>query len=265
MTPSSRDCGALRPYQPNRSLLARVQRGIVQSVKVQPLERSPERPIISFTFDDFPRSAADAGADIVEGVDGRATFYACSGMAGLNGVCGDYFTPGDLASLVRGGHEIGTHTHAHLDCARSSLDVVARDIEHCETELAAMGLAQTRHFAYPFGETTVQLKRLIKNKVVSARGITAGLNRRGSDRMQLRALELSPQGWTLERAARAIEVAARTNAWAILFTHDVRARPSDYGVQPDALRALARRARDSGAAILPIGQALGEITSDSQS
>jgi peptidoglycan/xylan/chitin deacetylase (PgdA/CDA1 family) len=259
MSHSNQPTDVLQPYQPDRSLFSKVRRRSVQWRVVRPLAVDPKRTIVSFTFDDFPRSAADTGAGIVEQFGGRATFYACTGMLGSDGVSGPSFTQDDLAALTRAGHEIGTHTHSHLDCARAPLAMAAQDIDRCEAELATMGLPGLRHFAYPFGETTVPLKKRLSEKVVSARGIAAGINGRGTDLMQLRALELSPEDRTLQRAERAIEVAARSNGWVILFTHDVRDRPSGYGVTPEALRRLGRLARDAGAALLPVGQALDEI------
>ncbi len=58
-------------YVPSRSPPAKVQRRVVQWRKACQANVAPDRPVISFTFDDFPKSALN-GADIVEKHGGRA-------------------------------------------------------------------------------------------------------------------------------------------------------------------------------------------------
>ena len=216
--------------------------------------------MVSFTFDDFPKSAADTGAEIVEEVGARACYYACSSMAGTRTVCGEMFDDRDLAALSRAGHEIGAHTHSHLDCARAGLDEVVSDITQGLEGLRAMGhAAPVQHFAYPFGETRFEVKRALAGRFRSARGVLSGLNSRGNDRMQLRAVELDSDEASLPRALAAIETAMREKAWLVVFSHDVSDAPGPWGVTPAALRKVARAARDAGAALLTPGEALERI------
>ncbi|MEL6474712.1 MAG: polysaccharide deacetylase family protein [Pseudomonadota bacterium] len=251
---------SLSAYSPDRSLPAKLNRRLIQWMTVRSMQHAPKQAIVSFTFDDFPRSAADNGARIVESVGGRGTFYAATGMAGKSNVTGELFSESDISALLKAGHEIGAHTHSHLDCAKASLDTVADELKTNRDSLIEMGVsAAPAHFAYPFGETTVALKTRLDGAVSTARGILPGINRRGADLMQLRALELTPDTSTLDRAAKAIEAASRTPAWVIIFTHDVREAPSDYGVTPSGLRRLVRLASDSGASIQSIGQAYSSI------
>jgi peptidoglycan/xylan/chitin deacetylase (PgdA/CDA1 family) len=247
-------------YQPSRSLPARLERRVVQWRTASRLP-GPRRPIVSFTFDDFPKSAGDTGADIVEGIGGRACFYACSSMAGIQTVSGEMFDSQDIAALTRAGHEIGGHTRSHLDCARAGLEDVLSDISGGIEDLRAMGLRDpVRQFAYPFGETGYGLKRALADRFDGARGILGGLNGPGNDRVQLRAVELDGDEDSLPRALSLLEEAMRRPAWMIVFTHDVRAKPGPWGVQPAILRKLAHAVRDAGAAVLTPSQAIDEIT-----
>ena len=63
---------SLSGYSPDRSLMAKIRRRMIQLIGVEPVPRSPSRAIVTFTFDDFPKSAADTGAAIVESGGGRA-------------------------------------------------------------------------------------------------------------------------------------------------------------------------------------------------
>ena len=247
-------------YAPSRSLPARLERRRVQWRTAAPLARTPDRPIITFTFDDFPKSAAEAGAAILEAADARATYYAASGLAGTRLVLGEMYDAGDLARLRASGHEIASHTHSHADCARRPLADSLADIAQGETNLRAMHAGHdTRQFAYPFGETTFALKRSLAGRYDCARGILPGINRKGSDRAQLRAIELGDDLSRIVRALDAIREVVRKPGWLIFYTHDVRENPSVYGVSPETLQQIVSAARASRADILPMQAAYARI------
>ena len=238
----------------------KVKRRLTQWRVAKPLTASPKRAIVSFTFDDFPKSAATTGAQIIENAGGKACFYACTGMAGTHNDTGQLFDAADIHRLLSSGHEIGAHTQTHLDCAGATVRAAMKDIEENIVALEAMGASEPiTQFAYPYGETRSDLKRALPDKFAAVRGVLAGVNKKGSDLMQLRSMELTPDSATTERAAEAITEAARRPAWVIVFTHDVRTHPSPYGVTPDALSHLVNLAKQSGAALLTPSQALAEI------
>ena len=64
-------------YSPSQSPPARMQRRVVQWRTACQAEVAPDRPVVTFTFDHFPKSAIN-GADIIEKHGGRAGFYACT-------------------------------------------------------------------------------------------------------------------------------------------------------------------------------------------
>ena len=247
-------------YVPNRSLPAKLARRMTQWRVAKPLPAAPRRAIVSFTFDDFPVSAATTGADIIEAAGGKATYYACTGMAGTRNETGDLFTAADIVRLAAKGHEIAGHTISHLDCAKAFKGKVMADVNANLAALKQMGhAAPVTQFAYPFGETHIGVKQALVPHFRAARGVLAGVNTKGSDLMQLRALELDANDWTTGRAAKAIEAAAKTPAWVVIFTHDVRSDHSTYGTTPEALTRLTTLARDTGAALLTMSAALDEI------
>ncbi len=244
-------------YEPSRSLTARLRRRLVQWSKAAPDMIEPERPIVSFTFDDFPKSAL-RGADIVESLGGRACFYACTSYMGeTSPVFGDMFDASTLAELSKRGHEIGAHTHAHLDCARTPLRELERDVGENLVALSHAGYAPViSSFAYPYGETTMATKRWTRDVFATARGILPGVNNGKTDRTHLRSVELVETPSSSRRAIAMLEKAVTTKGWLIFFTHDVSDSPSSYGVRPSTLAELARRAVDMGAMLTaPTGAA----------
>src|SRR5262249_47697128 len=72
-------------------------------------------PIISFTFDDCPRSAFQTGGEILirHGVQG--TFYIALGIMGTRTVVGEMFAPIDVERAISAGHELGSHTYDHCN------------------------------------------------------------------------------------------------------------------------------------------------------
>src|SRR5688572_18882053 len=94
---------------------SRYQRAMARTLFRRDIQMRNSCPIISFTFDDFPRSAVHVGARILKDSGARGTFYASLGLMGQQAPTGEIFVREDLDALVRDGHEIGCHTYAHYD------------------------------------------------------------------------------------------------------------------------------------------------------
>ena len=240
-------------YSPQRTLSARIRRRLTQWQTADALP-AVDRTCVTIGFDDFPKSAADTGADLLGEIGAKGLFYACTGLAGGDNLTGPQYDAADLQALVKAGHMIGAHTHTHLDCATRPVDDVLADIDHNLDQLRQMGHEEPiTQFAYPYGETTPALKRALIGRFAACRGILPGTNAAGADRMQLRAFELTPDPTSTDRAVAAIEAATRHPRWLHIFTHDVRQIPSPFGTTPGALRRVLRAARDAGIAISPAG------------
>lgn len=250
-------------YTPESSYRARVQRRVTQWRCVKPLKVTPRRPVVSFTFDDFPRSAGETGARILEEAGARGTFYVSSSMTRQKNLMGDMYAPDDLVRLSAAGHEIAAHTHLHLDCSRVGPSQVVDEVRLNRDALSAFGVkAPASQFAWPYGETKYEAKKALASEVETARGIRPGINRKGADLMQLRAFELTPEPHRAEQARQALKEVAKRSGWVIIFTHDVRSDPSRFGTHPDVLAALVQQARESGAQILPVSEAMAQIRAD---
>lgn len=247
-------------YVPNRSIPAKIIRRVTQWQSVKPMPITPHTGIVSFTFDDFPKSAAEHGADAMDTIGASATYYTCTGMAGHQNIMGEIFEADDLRPLLEAGHEIGTHTETHLDCSRVDAKTIEQELEANTKHLTdILGKPPQSHFAWPYGETHISGKNAARAKVNTARGILPGTNRKGSDLMQLRSYELTPDDWTTKRAADAIEDAANNGGWVTIFTHDVRRNPSPFGTTPEALNRLAKLSRDSGVQVLNMSEAYAQM------
>lgn len=248
-------------YSPPRDIAAKIKRRMVQANAARPARLKLDQAALSICFDDFPRTAAEHGAPILQRHGGRGTFYAAAALAEQDGPCGINFSADDLVRLSGAGHEIGCHTYAHEDCAQREVYDALIDLARNRDALAGMGFqGQLQSLAYPYGETSAAFKSSLPPRFLSARGVTPGLNGGRVDLTQLRAFPLF--GGDLSRAHTALRLAARRKTWMIAYTHDVAETPSPYGVTPDALDRFVAAARQAGMLIAPVSLVLSRALHD---
>src|ERR1700728_1056766 len=92
---------------------AKVGHRLATHVCVNPFRLRTETPMVSFTFDDIPKSAATTGAGILEAHDVRGTFFISGGLVGATSSHWAAVDVPDIIALHRRGHEIGCHTFSH--------------------------------------------------------------------------------------------------------------------------------------------------------
>lgn len=244
------------PYQPSASLSAKISRKLLPMRARRDIRVSLKRPIVSFTFDDFPRSALYEGADMLAKHNWLATFYVAAGLAGVHNHHGHSFTDADLLYLQTKGHEIAGHTYSHLDCGQGGEHQVLAEIEQNKSALREMGVKKPiEHFAWPYGTTNIANKTALQSHFKTMRGVTPGVNRGRTD---LNCLKSTPlySGAKLSRATDLIEGLEKRPGWLILFTHDVRGNPSEWGVTTLEFLTIIDAVKTSGATVLPVGEAL---------
>ena len=137
----------------------------------RPFAVSSSRPIISFTFDDFPRSALLEGGAILERFGLRATYYASFGLMGRTSATGRIFEPEDLVALVERGHELGCHTFHHCHSWNTKTAVLERSV--FENKIALEALlpgAAFKTFSYPISPPRPHTKRKLASHFACARG-----------------------------------------------------------------------------------------------
>ena len=244
-------------YTGKGSFLDRVLRRVAYQWPVAMANVHCPGGMITFTFDDFPKSAAETGAPILEEYGVRGTFYTAWGLSGINNHQGVHCDINDVLALDSKGHEIACHTFGHIDCAHTSVDDIRRDLDRNAQELSAAGLkTPLTSFAYPFGEISVGAKRLTAERFTNARGVREGVNASRTDMMSLFAAPIeSRRDGMLDAAKTLIGRAIDENGWLIFYTHDICANPSDFGATPELLRQIVAAAIASKAKIVTMRDA----------
>jgi len=216
----------------------------------------PAGGIVSFTFDDFPRSAYITGGAILQNHGAHGTYYAALSLMTATTDLGQHFTADDLHHLLADGHELGCHTFSHLSCSLNSVRTIEADLTKNQAELhKVLPGYQLYQFAYPYGHVSVRAKRIAGHFFCSSRSTYPGINTAGSDLNLLLAARLYSR--TPSPHIRSLISEAVANCgWLIFYTHDVEQHPSPYGCTPQYLEDAVKCALDSGATILTVGQAL---------
>lgn len=207
--------------------------------------RAPDRPMLSFTFDDVPASAAETGARILEARGIRATYFIAAALAGTDAPTGRMADAAAVRRLAEAGHEIGCHTYSHLDCGQARAEDAVEDVALNAETMIGWGLPRPATFAYPFGDVAPATKHVLAGRFSLMRALHPGVVVAGSDLNQAPAVGVEgSDGEALAR--RWLTRAAGRRAWLILCTHDVAETPSPWGCTPDALARLADAALAEG-------------------
>lgn len=215
------------------------------------------RKVVSFSFDDFPRSAARAGAQVMESQNARATYYVAMGLMTGNG---PEFTREDLQHVSDHGHELGCHSHSHLDLMTAPRRAVEKDLDaNAAAFEAALPGKSLAHFAYPYGRLRPEQKAQLAGRFASMRSIFPGLHRGKVDLSLLKGNKLYSRGKHLDRALQLIDRLAGKGGWLILYAHDVSENPTEFGVTPKDLERILRVTASIGAEISTVGAVVSSL------
>jgi len=248
-----------RLYREQGAFLNKFYRRLVPLRHRRPHRMTNRRPIVSFTFDDFPPSALHEGAPILERHGGRGTYYVCLADDRRFDMSGEGFDPSVLPDMVAAGHELACHTYAHRDCALTDPGTLAADLDRNAARMAEIVPGyRMANFAYPYGNVGLDSKALMGRRFTTARGIWSGLCAGTIDASLLPSHKIYGEE-NIAPALALIEEARRRNGWVIFFSHDVRRRPTAFGSTPDQLERVAAAAAAAGCAILTVREALAEI------
>jgi peptidoglycan/xylan/chitin deacetylase (PgdA/CDA1 family) len=236
-------------------------RGILSKVLATKLiAMRNERPIVSFTFDNVPRSAITKGARILEKHGACGTFYIAGSLCGQGPDGASYFRAEDLPVLVEAGHEIGCLTFSQTPVTALNRVMLERENELNESFITDNVANQLpTNFAYPFGAVGPTQKILLQRRFASCRSTEPGINMRIADLGLLRAFQLSDQLADEEVITGLIKKTVRKNGWLIFYIHDVDENPPPDGCRPERLEYAIRVAMNHQADVLTVRNAIGSI------
>jgi hypothetical protein len=220
-------------------------------------------PYISFTFDDFPRSALYTGGNILKRYGLRATYYASFGLMGKEAPTGMIFVPDDIKELLAQGHELGCHTFAHCHAWETSPRVFEDSIIKNKRALDELVPgAAFRSFSYPIVGPQPATKRRAGRYFACCRGGGQTFNSGRTDLNLLKAYFLEKSIDNPCSVKEVIDKSCQAHGWLIFATHDIDEIPTRYGCTPSFFQDIVKYSLSSGARVLPVAGALDAICED---
>lgn len=224
----------------------------------------PQVPLISFTFDDFPRSALLNGGEILHSFRVTGTYYTALGLLGMDSPSGRICVLEDLENALDAGHELGCHTYSHCDSWNSDPKEYEQAILQNRRVLRELiPGARFESFSFPLSSPRPTVKRAASRHFLCCRGGGQTLNADSADLNQLSAFFLEKARDNIQAVRSIIDRNKDARGWLIFVTHDVSSDPSPYGCSREFFRDVVQYAVDSGARILPVIGALEAIQSRS--
>src|SRR5882762_10159051 len=216
-----------------------------------------QRPLISFTFDDFPRSAIRTGGTILNRFGLAGTYYAALGLVDKLTPSGQIFSVDDLQVLFEQGHELGCHTFAHCDSWGTPTEVFEQSlVDNREALHRHFPDIDFRTFAYPISLPKPKTKARTSEYFVSCRGGGQRFNVGQIDLNQLSAYFLEKTRDNIQAIKDIIDENRRACGWLIFATHDIAKNHTPFGCTPEFFQSVVQYAVSSGAEIVPVAEAL---------
>jgi len=243
-----------------RSVLSSVRRKTLCSLYSRHVPWGDHGPIVSFSFDDFPRTAYTVGGAILKSLGVKGTYYAAKALMNTENNLGEQFSPEDIHALLRDGHELASHTFSHISCKSVSIAAYRDDVNRGRQAIEQVaGVSDSGNFAYPFGDVTLEAKKILGPRLCSSRSIFPGFNGPNVDLNLLRANSLYGDSDQLIKAQKLILENRKRKSWLIFYSHDVRQNPSAYGCTPSLLEATVSFALKQECRVLNVKEVLADL------
>lgn len=217
------------------------------------------KPIISFSFDDFPRSALLTAGAILEGHHLAGTYYTSLGLAGQMTPSGQAFEQEDLAYAISRGHELGCHTYSHCHAWETSPRCFeAAIVQNREALRRLLPSVAFRSLSYPISCPRPGTKRRAARHFAACRSGGQTFNHGVVDLNHVAAFFLE-QSRDADAVKEMIDRTCQAGGWLVFATHDVRDAPGRFGCTPVFFEKVVSEAVKAKAVIMPVKDAVDAL------
>jgi peptidoglycan/xylan/chitin deacetylase (PgdA/CDA1 family) len=245
-------------------LRAKARRTLASKFRRRELPIRTDRALVSFSFDDAPRSALHAGARVLEACGARATYYLSLGLLGTTSELGPIAGHGDVERALAQGHELGCHTFDHCDAYDTATHAYVESVERNRQALAQWLPNEVfSSFAYPKNGATLAVKPALAERFACCRGGGQTFNAGSVDLNLLQACFIDRRARLDLGTLRAlIDSNAEQRGWLIFAAHDISNDESAFACTPTLLEALVRHSLGTGSQVLPVAAACERLKAD---
>lgn len=216
---------------------------------------SNDKKLVTFTFDDVPKSTFENGGRILKKHNLSGTFYVAFSLM-ENADSEGLFTSRNIEDCFKSGNEIACHTFSHFHFFKTkSGKFISNDLAKNSSEFKKLNLDTTlQNFSYPFGEQTRLAKKHVSKKYTTCRGVDSGVNVGKVDFHNLKAIQLYESKNSLLKIDDIISDFNIKGGWLIFYTHDIQDNYSTHGCSPAYFTAVVEKVIKSGFEIKNISQ-----------
>lgn len=190
-----------------------------------------EPPLVAITFDDGFETDYLITYPLLEKRNMVGTTYITTALIGTEG----HLSWDQVQSLKAAGWTVGCHSHTHPRLTELTEQEIRAEMEKVDRAFKAQNLQPPRHHAYPFGALNEKVIEVIKEHRLSGRatvdGIPPGPGNNHLYRLQAHQLYLDDEQ-SLAEAIKIVDLAAENREVLILYTHEVKEEPGEYGAKP---------------------------------
>lgn len=226
----------------------------------RPIEMKNTVPLISFTFDDFPRSALEVGGKILHAHGVAGTYYVSLGLLNRDEPTGRICSSTELKEVLAQGHELGCHTFGHCDAWETDSCYFEESIR--ANRLALKQILPEADFmtmSYPISMPRPDTKRRMGKHFAGCRGGGQRFNHGTVDLNYLHSFFIEQSRDAPDTIWEMIDRNRVDGGWLIFATHDVTPRPTRFGCTSEFFNEVVSRTVKSGATVLPVAKALSLV------
>lgn len=225
-------------YRDPANLKDRIKMAGLAMLKARPTKCNLKAPLVSFSFDDAPKTSVSVGAKMLEDAGAVATFYLTGSHCGQSFEGIEQYSQDDIQTLANNGHEIACHSFSHSRFRGASESEMAEDLAQNQRFFAnALNNPNFSFdsFAYPYGEFDAKSREYIGERYLNARGVYRGVNHGVLDFANLKTTPLEKRRFSSNYLQKHLKTAQNKNGWVVFFTHDIADDCSIYGSTPDII------------------------------
>jgi len=190
-----------------------------------------EPPLLAITFDDGNASDFTTAFPLMQEYGIPGTTYITTSLIGKV----NHLTWEQVRLLEQAGWTIGCHSHTHPYLSELSREEISEEMEEVDRAFREQGFNPPDHHAYPYGDYDVEVIEVVKRHRSTGRAIPGSVPPKADnhDLYQLEAIQayLNCEESLYETALQVRE-AALEETILILYTHDIKDEPSEYGAYP---------------------------------
>ncbi len=218
--------------------------------------------IVSFSFDDAPKSVVEVGLPIMVKNHLQATLYISTRNTKWPG----YMNWDDIALAASHGWEIGAHTHTHPDLTKLSNEQILEELLTSTQMFASHGYSPV-HFSTPFGAFDDRVLEILERHYESHRTAwPQGFNTVNPDPYLIASYYIV-RDTTIEEISKLLDDLQKTGGWLVFQLHHVTPKGEVVSDEYDTtlLEDIVRQVKVRGIPTRTVGEALKQLKAKEKS